>query len=86
MQDDMTERILKEAEYIIKTGATVRSAAKVFCFSKSTIHKDVSQRLQYIDNELYLLVKNVLEKNLSERHIRGGIATRLKYAKEKNKK
>ena len=79
MCEDIKKRIIKEAEYIAKTGATVRETAKVFHFSKSTVHKDVSERLKFIDKDLYKKVKKVLEKNLSERHIRGGLATRNKY-------
>lgn len=79
LRDDILERIVKEAEYIILTGATVRKTAKVFHFSKSTVHKDVAERLKIIDKETYKKVKKVLEKNLSERHLRGGEATRKKY-------
>lgn len=79
MREDITDRILDEAEYIAKTGATVRATAKIFHFSKSTVHKDVTERLYFIDRDLHKKVKKVLEKNLSERHIRGGEATRLKY-------
>ncbi|MBQ6876989.1 MAG: sporulation transcriptional regulator SpoIIID [Oscillospiraceae bacterium] len=74
------ERTILAAEYIIENGATVRSAAKKFGVSKSTVHKDVSERLRRLNPNLYLQVKEVLEKNKSERHIRGGIATREKYA------
>ncbi len=74
------ERTILTAEYIIENGATVRSAAKKFGVSKSTVHKDVSERLRYLNPDLYLKVKAVLEKNKSERHIRGGIATKEKYA------
>ena len=63
--------------------ATVRRAAKKFGVSKSTVHKDVSQRLKYIDNGLYHDVKDVLEVNKAQRHIRGGIATRRKYQTQK---
>ncbi len=83
---DNGDRIVKEAEYIIRTGATVREAAKVFSFGKSTIHKDVTVRLLETDKELYLKVKKVLDKNLAERHIRGGEATRKKYLKLKTEK
>ena len=75
------ERTILAAEYIIESGATVRSAAKKFGVSKSTVHKDVSERLRHLNPDLYLKVKTVLEKNKSERHIRGGIATKEKYAK-----
>lgn len=84
MREDIIDRILDEANYIIKTGATVRQTAKVFLFSKSTVHKDVTERLVLINSELYQKVKKVLSKNLSERHIRGGEATRQKYLLKNN--
>ena len=79
MREYIKERIILEARYIIEKGATVRQTAKVFLSSKSTVHKDVSERLLYIDKRLYNEVKKVLETNLKERHIRGGIATKNKY-------
>lgn len=79
MREISSERAVVIGEYIIETGATVRAAAKVFKISKSTVHKDVSERLRYINSQLYREVKAVLEKNKSERHIRGGLATRRKY-------
>lgn len=79
MRDDIIDRIIKEAEYIIQTSATVRKTAKVFHFSKSTVHKDVTERLSKVDVDLYKKVQKVLRINLNERHIRGGEATRLKY-------
>ncbi len=75
------ERTVLAAEYIIENGATVRAAAKKFGVSKSTVHKDVSERLKKINPALFLEVKAVLEKNKQERHIRGGNATKEKYAK-----
>ena len=66
-------------EYILDTGATVRATAKVFKISKSTVHKDVTQRLRYDNPQLDKEVKAVLEKNKNERHIRGGMATKRKY-------
>ena len=75
------ERTILAAEYIIENGATVRSAAKKFGVSKSTVHKDVSERLRHLNSELYFEVKAVLEKNKQERHLRGGKATKEKYAK-----
>ena len=72
-------RVLLEAEYIIKHGATVRQTALVFGVGKSTVHKDMTCRLQPISNYLYEKVKKVLETNLMERHIRGGLATKNKY-------
>lgn len=82
MRDFSDERAIILGEYIIDTGATVRATAKVFKISKSTVHKDVTERLFYINRELYKQVDNVLQKNKSERHIRGGLATRRKYKGE----
>ena len=82
---EIKERVIKEAEYIAKTKATVRQTAIVFHFSKSTVHKDVTERLKDLDKYLYKKVKKVLELNLSERHIRGGEATKRKYQKNHNK-
>ena len=79
MQDYISERVLKEGQYIIETNSTVRAAAEYFSISKSTVHKDVTERLKTIDDSLYNDVRRVLDKNLSERHIRGGIATKNKY-------
>ncbi|MBQ6823667.1 MAG: sporulation transcriptional regulator SpoIIID [Clostridia bacterium] len=81
MYYDCDERAKELGRYIIQTNATVRQAASVFKISKSTVHKDVSQRLQSIDHPLFLKVKAVLDNNLRERHIRGGIATKKKYEK-----
>lgn len=83
MREDFTGQIIREAEYIIETGATVRKTAQVFGGGKSTVHKDVTVRLKEIDMRLYKKVRAVLEKNLAERHIRGGEATRKKYCKVK---
>lgn len=80
------ERAKELGRYIHENNATVRQAAAVFKVSKSTVHKDVSQRLRNLDYSLYLKVKEVLENNLRERHIRGGIATRNKYEQMKLKK
>ena len=74
-----SDRAVLLGEYIIDTGATVRAAAKVFKISKSTVHKDVTVRLKEESPTLYLQVKDVLDKNKKERHIRGGQATREKY-------
>lgn len=66
-------------EYIVENRATVRAAAAKFNISKSTVHKDVSERLKYNDPVLYRQVKEIMEINKKERHIRGGMATRRKY-------
>ena len=79
MKSNIEERACDLAVYIIESNATVRTAAKEFGISKSTVHKDLSERLQQFNKPLYLQVKEVLEKNKAERHIRGGIATRMKY-------
>ena len=79
MRDFLSSRPIILGEYIIDTGATVRAAAKVFKISKSTVHKDVTKRLKYEEPALYQRVKEVLDKNKSERHIRGGLATKEKY-------
>lgn len=80
MKGIVEERATLMGEYIIKTQSTVRSTAKIFGVSKSTVHKDVAQRLKYINPNLYKKVKKVLEINKSQRHIRGGMATKLKYS------
>ncbi len=77
------ERPVILGEYIVKDKATVRAAAKQFGISKSTVHKDVSQRLEKLDPELFFKVKEVLDENKAQRHIRGGMATKEKYAKKR---
>ena len=79
LKGNMEERAERLALYIIENRVTVRSAAGKFGISKSTVHKDVSERLPSFNRSLYLQVKQVLEENKAERHIRGGIATRKKY-------
>lgn len=81
MKESIIKRTLTEAEYILNTKATVRDTAKKFDVSKSTVHKDVSERLKYIDAAIYSRVKKILDFNLAERHLRGGNATREKYLK-----
>ena len=83
MQDYIVKRIIKESEFIINTGATVRQTAKKYSVGKSTVHKDVTVRLKKLDEELFKKVKVVLNKNLCERHIRGGEATKKKYLLKK---
>ena len=79
MRESIEDRAEILGKYISETGATVRAAANVFKISKSTVHKDVTERLEHINPSLYSEVKDVLEKNKSERHMRGGEATRQKY-------
>ena len=76
------QRACDLADYIISNNATVRAAAKKFGVSKSTVHKDVSERLRRLDPALWQQVKDVLDRNKAERHIRGGIATRMKYKRD----
>ena len=82
MTDNMEARARQLAVYIIETEATVRSAAQHFGISKSTVHKDLCQRLPLCDPLLYRQVRAILDKNRQERHIRGGMATRRKYRGE----
>ena len=79
MKGNIEERACDLAVYIIENRATVRAAAKKFGISKSTVHKDLQDRLPQINPTLYHLVKEILEINKAQRHIRGGIATRKKY-------
>lgn len=73
------DRAVDIGRYIVSTGSTVRAAGSVFGVSKSTVFQDVSKRLYFIDRRLWALVSRVLQKNKSERHLRGGMATRQKY-------
>ena len=82
MPEPMEKRACEVAVYMIETGATVRAAARHFGISKSTVHKDLSQRLKQYNYALYVQVRQVLDFNKQERHIRGGMATRRKYKGE----
>ena len=82
MTDTIEKRACELAVYIIETGATVRAAAQHFGISKSTVHKDLTQRLKQYNYILYNQVRQVLEANKAQRHIRGGMATRRKYKGE----
>ena len=82
MTANLEERACELAVYMIETGATVRSAAKHFGISKSTVHKDLTHTLRQIDPVLYGKVRVILDRNKSERHIRGGMATRAKYRRD----
>ena len=83
LNDRHGERAVMLGQYILENNATVRAAAKKFGISKSTVHKDVSERLQKIQPHLYHSVQKVLDKNKQERHIRGGMATKMKYEQMK---
>jgi len=80
---DIEERACQLAVYIVETGATVRTAAKYFGISKSTVHKDLSNRLPKYNKTLYTQVRQILDTNKAQRHIRGGIATKNKYLQRK---
>lgn len=80
------ERCEVLGEYIVLYHATVRAAALHFTVSKSTVHKDVTERLRYKNPTLYARVKEILDENKSERHLRGGEATRIKYLKKREKR
>ncbi len=84
MRKDICSRVLSVCDYVLKTGKTVREVAKVFGVSKSTIHYDLKFRLRRLDLKKWRGVKKVLDINLKQRHIRGGIATKNKYEKLKN--
>ena len=86
MKDYIAERVILLANYMIETKATVRQTAKKFGSSKSTVHKDISERLPRLNRNLSRLAKEVLAENKAERHIRGGMATKNKYAAEKKHK
>lgn len=79
MQEHIRKRVQDVGRYIAKSGATVRQAAVVFGVSKSTVHKDLTERLPLVDEELAKKVRHILDLNKAERHIRGGEATRKKY-------
>ena len=79
MREDLENRAQELAVYIIENRTTIRSAAKHFGISKSTVHKDLSERLERCNRALYVQVKQILDQNKAERHIRGGIAPRKKY-------
>lgn len=81
----LEERAIMLGQYIVENQCTVRATAKKFNISKSTVHKDISDRLKNINHQLYLEAKKVLEKNKKERHIRGGLATKNKYQMQKIK-
>lgn len=78
----INERVKEEANYILETGYTIREIAKVFHVSKSTVHKDLNERLSKIDLKKYQKVKKILDYHTDIRHIRGGESTRKKYLKE----
>ena len=85
MKQSVDDRAAMLGEYIVQNKATVRRAAKQFGVSKSTVHKDVAERLRHVDMGLYKEVRDVLAVNKAQRHIRGGMATKRKYERRKKK-
>ena len=85
MEERFTERARQLALFMLENDATVRTAAKHFHISKSTVHKDITQKLPQIDLPLYAQVRHLLEANKAARHIRGGLATQAKYRQKKAK-
>ena len=83
MVDLYSDRVIREAVYIIENNATLRACAAAFGVGKSTVHTDVSKKLKYVDRALYDDVKNVLDVNLAERHLRGGKSTKKLYEQKK---
>lgn len=81
MENDISSRVIKEADYIISTGKTIRDIANIFKVSKSTVHKDLHERLINIDKNKYKKVDEILKYHIKIRHIRGGESTRKKYSK-----
>ena len=79
MSDTIDQRACELAVYMIETGATVRNVAQKFGISKSTVHKDLQNRLPHCNSALYIQVREVLDRNKQERHIRGGLATKRKF-------
>ncbi len=86
MKDYIEERARELANYIIENKCTVRAAAKHFNISKSTVHKDITERLSYINGQLQKKVQQILAENKADRHIRGGLATKQKYLREQKNK
>ena len=82
MVNDIERRSRELAVYLLEHQCTVRAAAERFGVSKSTVHKDISERLEHVDRALWLRARALLERNKAERHIRGGLATRRKYKGE----
>lgn len=86
MKEYIEKRVVEIAEYILASGDTMRGAGKHFAVSKSTVHKDISERLIEVDSTLFKKVRKVVEKNLAERHIRGGMMTKKHFEDLKKRK
>ena len=85
MKDYIANRVLQTADYVLQTNCTVRQAGKHFAVSKSTVHKDLQQRLKLLDTAKWRKVMQILDANFADRHIRGGKATKQKYLQIKNR-
>ena len=83
MKDRIENRVIEEAKYMLKTNKTIREIAKVFRVSKSTVHKDLQDRLKHIDLNLYENIKEIIDYHIEIRHIKGGQSTKEKYQKIK---
>ncbi|MBQ9992083.1 MAG: sporulation transcriptional regulator SpoIIID [Firmicutes bacterium] len=83
MQDYIQKRVMQISNYILESGSTVRATAGVFGVSKSTVHKDITERLPLINEMVAARIRDILENNKAERHIRGGEATKQKYIQQK---
>lgn len=81
--NNLNERVLKETDYILKTNKTVREVASEFNVSKSTVHKDLQERLPKLNQELFIKVQDLMQQHIEERHLRGGESTKNKYKKLK---
>jgi len=84
MREDIDQMVINEANYILTTKQTVRECARFFSVSKSTVHKDIMERLPKLNRPLFEQVRHVMDQNKAERHIRGGAATKEKYCKTKD--
>ena len=84
MKNKIFNRVIEETNYIIATSDTIRNIAKIYNVSKSTVHKDLNERLKQINIKLYKDVNNILKYHIDIRHIRGGESTKKKYLKLKN--
>lgn len=83
MNKKIVSRVKKEADYIIKTQSTIRNTAKVFKISKSTVHKDIKDRLKLFDYDKYMIIQDIFKEHIKLRHIIGGQSTKMKYLKKK---
>ncbi len=86
MYESIQNRVIKVANYMLESKLTIREIAKIFQMSKSTIHKDISERLKFIDYSLYEQVNQIIKEHIETRHIKGGESTKIKYLKLKERR